>query len=90
MKKAGSKRKTAAPELAVHAKRSASTLLPEEAAVLRTMASSLNTITHALMALPTPDVAARSRVTADLAEYKRQLNSFLGIKQRVSRICRSK
>ncbi|KAH7707532.1 hypothetical protein AAVH_25231 [Aphelenchoides avenae] len=46
------------------------------------MASSLNTITHALMALPTPDVAARSRVTADLAEYKRQLNSFLGIKQR--------
>ncbi|KAH7693755.1 hypothetical protein AAVH_39205 [Aphelenchoides avenae] len=76
----GSKRKAAASETDVPAKRSTDVVVPEE--MLRTMASSLNAATLALMALPSTDVAARGRVVAVMAECKRQINNVLGIKRR--------
>ncbi|KAH7662498.1 hypothetical protein AAVH_43541, partial [Aphelenchoides avenae] len=83
MNKVGSKRKAAVSETTVPAKRPASVILREEAAaVLRTMASSLNAATLDLMALPSADIAARGRVVAAIAECKRQLDTLLGIKRR--------
>lgn len=81
----GSKRKTTASEVDVPAKRSTSVLVSEEAAaLLRSVASSINAVTLNLMNLPSTDVVARGRLVAALAESNRQLNSVLGIKQRVS------
>ncbi|KAH7718487.1 hypothetical protein AAVH_14082 [Aphelenchoides avenae] len=86
MNKAGSKRKSDASAIAVPAKRSANVLVPEE--VLRTMVSSLNAATLALMELPCRDVAARGRAVAVVADCKRQMNNILGIKRRAAKIGR--
>lgn len=81
----GNKRKAAVSETAVPAKRATNVIVPEElAALLRAVASSINTATLDLMNVPCTDVAARGRVVAALTESKRQLNSVLGIKKRVS------
>ncbi|KAH7719090.1 hypothetical protein AAVH_13419 [Aphelenchoides avenae] len=79
----GNKRKAAVSETAVPAKRATNVIVPEElAALLRAVASSINTATLDLMNVPCTDVAARGRVVAALTESKRQLNSVLGIKKR--------
>ncbi|KAH7719113.1 hypothetical protein AAVH_13442 [Aphelenchoides avenae] len=83
----GSKRQADASESDVPAKRSSGFLASEEVeAVLRTIASSINVSTLALMNLPCADVAARGRVVDALAESERQLNNILGIKSRVASV----
>lgn len=81
----GNKRKAATSETAVPAKWPANVAVPEHvAALLETMASSLNAATLDLMDLQCTDFAARDRVLAVMTDCKRQLNNVLGIKRRVS------
>lgn len=80
----GSKRKVVASETDVPAKRSTGVVVPEEfAALLRTVASSINSVTLSLMDLPCADVVARGRLVAALAGSRSQLNNALGVKKRV-------
>lgn len=87
----GRKRKAAASEPDVPAKRSASVLVPEEeATMLRTVASlrygALNAAMLDLVGLPYTDIVARGRAVAVMAKSERKLNIVLGIKRWVSQV----